>query len=41
MEEFKKYIRRNEAEIKPYIKGEDLSQICVYGLDDRKRSKES
>ena len=31
---WKKYIRSNFAEMRPYIKGEDLSKISVSQVDD-------
>lgn len=34
MSEFKKYKRTNVAEMRPYIKGEDLSDISVSNVDD-------
>lgn len=34
MEEFKKYRRTNIAEMRPYVKGEDLSKISVSKEDN-------
>lgn len=34
MSEFKKYQRTNIAEMRPYIKGEDLSNVSVSPEDD-------
>jgi len=31
---FKKYRRKNYAEMRPYIKGEDLTNISVSNVDD-------
>ena len=34
MSEFKKYRRSNIAEMRPYVKGEDLTNISVSKTDD-------
>jgi hypothetical protein len=34
MSEFKKYKRTNVAEMRPYVKGEDLTNISVSAVDD-------
>jgi hypothetical protein len=31
---FKQYRKKNIAEMRPYIKGEDLTKISVSGVDD-------
>lgn len=31
---FKRYIRKNVAEMRPYVKGEDLSKISVSAVDN-------
>lgn len=33
MSEFKKYLRTNIAEMRPYIKGEDITEISVSNTD--------
>lgn len=34
MSEFKQYKRKGVSELRPYIKGEDLSAISVSGVDN-------
>ena len=33
MDKFRKYIRREVFEMRPYVPGENLSNVCIYHLD--------